>query len=76
MRFRGDPGPVQPDPAQREQHDGHGGADDGGIGQVQDRSVRQLDPVDDVPLEEFRRAEDPVEQAAGGPAEQQAERDG
>src|SRR5271166_4738111 len=65
-------GAVEADAEQSEQDDQDAGADDGGVGQVEDRPVRQLDPVDDAALEGAGGAEDPVQQVAGGPAEQQA----
>src|ERR1700729_1756899 len=79
LRIRGGgagAGAVQADTEQSEQDDQDAGADDGGVGQVEDRPVGQLDPVDDAALERAGGAEDPVEQVAGGPAEQQAQRDG
>ena len=71
------PGAVQADAAQGEQDDQDAGADDAGVGDVEHRPVAgHLDPVNHVAAERAGRAEDPVDQVAGGPAEQQPEGDG
>ncbi len=52
------------------QHAGHVDAD---VGDVEHRPVRQREEVDDVPAEGAGSTEDPVDQVAGHPGEQQAE---
>jgi len=51
---------VDADPAHRLDHDQHRGDVDAHVGDVEDRPVRQLDEVDDVPAEPARRPEQPV----------------
>jgi hypothetical protein len=69
--------PVQPDVEQAEDHDQHGRAGDGRVGDVErPREVRQVDPVHDPAAQRPRRPEEPVRQVAQGPAQQQAEGDG
>ena len=48
------PGPVEPDAPCREEHGEGPAADDRRVGQVEDRPVRQLDPVHDIAAEQAR----------------------
>ncbi len=66
--------PSRRDAASGQQDGQDAAADDGRVGQVEDGPVRQLDPVDHVAAEQAGAAEDPVDQVAAGPAEQQAQR--
>src|SRR4051812_21626621 len=67
------PGPVQPDPAEGLHEDHHRGHVDTDVGDVEDRPVRQLEEVHDMPLQEARRPDQPVGQVATDPREQQPE---
>ena len=67
---------VEADSPHREQDGDHAADDDAGVGQVEDRPVVQVDPVDDVAAQRAGRPEQPVTEVAERAAEQQAERPG